>query len=70
MSIDIANVSLDEKLRLVEALWDEIAASNEPMPVPDWLEAELARRRENFERDPTSAMSWEEARGRLLKGEM
>ena len=63
------SLSFAEKLRLVEDLWDDIAISQELLPIPHWLEGELAHRREEYLRDPGSAIPWEEAKARLLRGE-
>ena len=36
----------DEKLRLVEMLWDNLGESTEPIPLPGWVAEEAARRRD------------------------
>jgi len=41
---EILQLPLDERLKLVEAIWDSIAATPEAVPVPDWHRAELDRR--------------------------
>ena len=40
-----------EKLRLVEWLWDDLCDSTEPIPLPEWVGREAARRLEEM-RDP------------------
>ena len=34
-----------EQLRIVELIWDNLGESNAPIPLPDWLEEEAVRRR-------------------------
>jgi len=48
-------------LRLVEDLWESIAATPEEIPVPQWQKDELARRKAEHLRNPESAIPWEEA---------
>ena len=33
---ELHSLPVADKLRLVERLWDDIAASDEPVPLPDW----------------------------------
>ena len=49
-----------EKLRVVEELWDDIAASGERFPLPLWHRDEAQRRAEELESDPTIALTREE----------
>jgi len=57
----ILELPLHEQLQLVEQLWDHIAASDEPLPAPDWQKEELDRRKRNLEANPQSAIPWEDA---------
>ena len=61
----IFELSLSEKLQLVEDLWDDIASSLEEVPVYDWQKEELARRKQNLLNSPGSALSWEEIQNRV-----
>ena len=58
-------LSLSEKLELVEDLCDDIASTPEAMPVHDWQKEELARRKQNLLSNPVSALSWEEIQRRV-----
>ena len=57
---------VEERLALVEQLWDSIAADASQVPVPDWHKAELDRRLadENPER-----LTWEQVQKRLGEAE-
>lgn len=35
-----------ERLRLVGQIWDDLAAEEAPLPLPDWAVAEATRRRD------------------------
>ena len=41
-----------DKLRLVERIWDDLAASVGPIPLPEWAVKEATRRREEMRADP------------------
>lgn len=64
-SIEIQSLTLDEKIRLVEDLWDSIADEVDQLPVPDWQSRELHRRKARFDADPGSGKSWADVEQRL-----
>lgn len=64
----IRRLGIEDRIRLVEDVWDEIASTPEAVPIPDWQKEELARRRDEYLRDPGSCISWDEAK-RRLRGE-
>ena len=41
---EILDLPASERLRLVEDIWDSLAASVHDLPVPDWHREELDRR--------------------------
>lgn len=53
-----------EKLRLVEMLWDDLGESGDPIPLPDWVDREAARRCEEM-RDPSCGLSHDETWRRI-----
>ncbi len=59
---------VDERIRLVELIWDSIAAVPEAVPVSDELKVELDRRLAEFEADPEAGSPWEEVRKRIVQG--
>jgi putative addiction module component (TIGR02574 family) len=64
---DVSSLSHDQKVVLLDQLWESIARETPVYPVPDWLKAELDRRHEEYLRDPSQAISWEEARAEILR---
>lgn len=64
---DLLELPVAERLRLVEPLWDSIAAAPEVVSIPDDLKAELNRRLADFETDPEAGSPWEEVRSRILQ---
>lgn len=48
----IQGLPATEKLRLVERIWDDLAAHQEFIPLPEWAVREAARRQEEMIADP------------------
>jgi putative addiction module component (TIGR02574 family) len=61
-------LSLEERLKLIDRLWDSVAVDLARDPVPDWIIKELDARKARYERDPSTAVTWEEAK-ELLRQE-
>jgi putative addiction module component (TIGR02574 family) len=49
-----------EKLLLVEQLWDDLGEQATPIPLPDWIDQEVSRRDVELNSNPTLAVSHEE----------
>lgn len=63
MSIDIndlKNLPVADKLRIVEFLWDDIGASEEPIELHPWQFEEAQRRHEELKSDPSIAIGRDE----------
>jgi putative addiction module component (TIGR02574 family) len=50
--IDIDSLSRDEKLDLVERLWDSLTSTEDDLPVPEWQIALAEERLAEHRRDP------------------
>jgi putative addiction module component (TIGR02574 family) len=61
----IFDLSMSEKLQLLEDLWDDIASDPAAVPLPDWQKEELNRRKQNLLQNPGSALSWDEIQRRI-----
>ncbi|MGB0560452.1 MAG: addiction module protein [Spirulinaceae cyanobacterium] len=63
----VFELTLSEKLQLLEDLWDSIAQSPEQIPVLDWQKEELAKRKAVYLQNPDSGSSWEVAKERIRR---
>ena len=63
---EIESLSIEERLALVEAIWDSIAAESENLPLTDAQRQELERRLVDDEANPDDVVSWEEVRAQAL----
>lgn len=64
---ELKSLPLKERLKLVSHLWDSIVAELDRLPVPEDVKAEMRRRREEYVRDPSTAVDWDVVRRRLEK---
>ena len=63
---EIRDLSLAERLEIVEDIWDSIAYDSAELPISDQLQAELDRRQAEHERHPEAGVSWQVLKERLL----
>ena len=63
--IDISGLSREERLDLLERLWDSLTATQEDVPLLDWQRELLDRRLDELEREGPVGISAEELLGRL-----
>ena len=60
-TIDIGALSREERLRLLEQLWESLSATPEAVPLTDVQRQELDRRLDELDRDGPAGIPWEEA---------
>jgi putative addiction module component (TIGR02574 family) len=71
MAIDpeeLRSLPIPEKLRLVEQLWDQIAAADDRSVLQPWHEEETQKRVRELERNPEIALTREELWKRVGEG--
>lgn len=59
-------LSVDERVELVEAIWDTIAEQATGLPVTDAQMAELDRRLADHEANPEDVVPWSEVKAEAL----
>lgn len=62
---EILRLPPDERLRLVEDIWDSLAQTSGQLPVPDWHREELDRRL--ADRTEQATLAWTDVRSRLRR---
>lgn len=65
---DVVALPVEERLRLVEAIWDSIAEVPDQVPLTAEQAAELERRLADYETNPGVGSPWAEVRERLERG--
>jgi putative addiction module component (TIGR02574 family) len=61
----VKSLPLPDRLELVDAVWETIAAEGYEPPLTESQAAELERRLEEHRRNPASAIPWETIRAEL-----
>jgi putative addiction module component (TIGR02574 family) len=64
-ALGIDQMSIPERLQLVEEIWDSIAADADAVPLTDAQRQDLERRLAAHEANPKAGSSWEEVKARL-----
>ena len=66
-SLGIDRLAVEERLALVEDIWDSIATDSAALPLTDSQRAELDRRLAAHEANPDDVVPWEELRDSMTE---
>jgi putative addiction module component (TIGR02574 family) len=64
---EILALPVAERIRLIEAIWDSIAAVPDALPLTEWQKQELDRRLAEFEANPEEGSTLEEVFARIRR---
>jgi putative addiction module component (TIGR02574 family) len=68
MSIaELRKLPPNEKLKIIETLWADLAADDESFPSPVWHEEELRKTEADLAADRIEVLDWDEAKKELRK---
>ena len=65
---DILELPVQERIQLVEVIWESIAAVPHAIEVSPELKTELEVRLADFERNPEAGYSWDQVKAHLKSG--
>jgi putative addiction module component (TIGR02574 family) len=65
---DILALPVQERIQLVELIWESVAAVPQAVEVSPELKADLAARLVEFERDPEAGYAWDQVKEKLKNG--
>ena len=65
---DLLELPLQERVQLVELIWDSIASTSAGLDISPELKVDLEQRLKEFERDPEAGYSWAEVKSHLKNG--
>ncbi len=65
---DILELPVQERIHLVEMIWESIAAFPQALEVSPELKSELNILMAEFERDPEAGYSWDQVKANLKNG--
>lgn len=66
-TLQIDQMTLEEKLRALEALWDDLCQREEVVPVHQWQEDILDERERLVEQGKAQFVDWETAKKRIAE---
>ena len=66
---DVENLTIAERIMLVEQIWDSIVAEQESLKVTKAQQDELDRRLEAYQASPNPGANWEDVKARLQSEE-
>jgi putative addiction module component (TIGR02574 family) len=64
--LGIDTLSVEDRLALVQEIWDSIATTPDQLPLTEAQRCELERRLAAHDADPTNVIPWEEVKARAL----
>lgn len=63
---EILELPVEQRLKLLEAIWDSIEEFPEAIPLTEAQKRELDRRLKDLERNPDAGSPWPEVKARIL----
>lgn len=66
--LNIENLSRGEKLRMMEAIWDDLAHNTVMLSPPEWHEDELKKAERAYQEKRAEMVSWEIAKKVMRDG--
>ena len=64
---EIAKMPIQQRIQLVEDIWDSIADMPEAVEIPEWHKKELEKRLEAYHANPNEGSPWKDVKKRILK---
>ena len=66
-TIEIKNLSKEEKLRVMEAIWEDLSRDEETVESPDWHREALQETKSRYNSGEEAAIDWHQAKHNLRK---
>jgi putative addiction module component (TIGR02574 family) len=63
---EVLKLPVDERLKLVESIWNSIAEFPDSLELTNAQRRELDRRLDAYDSDPTAGISWSDLKSQLL----
>jgi len=63
--VDLSQLTVPQKLELIERIWDSIPDAKSPIQLASWQEELIDSRIKEADENPDSSVPWDEAMGRL-----
>jgi hypothetical protein len=67
VELQIDQLSLEEKLEIMEALWQDLRRNTDQVPVPQWHKDVLDKREQMIETSEANFDDWDSAKKRITE---
>ena len=67
ITIPLEKMSIEEKLQVMESIWDDLCNRADSIPSPSWHEEVLDEREEGIKRGDDKFVDWDTARKKIRK---
>jgi hypothetical protein len=64
---DVKRMPLNQKLRIMEMIWDDLSSNEDSVNSPSWHKDILQEREKGLETGEMTISSWEEAKTRIKR---
>ena len=65
---EVIKLPVQDRIRIVEAIWDSVAEYPEQVALMPWQTEELDRRFAAYQANPSEGIPWEEVKSHILGG--
>jgi len=62
LELPLDEMSTEEKMLLMENIWDNLRESEDDVPTPDWHETELQDREQSVKNEESEFIDWDKAK--------
>ncbi|MEA1946134.1 MAG: addiction module protein [Thermodesulfobacteriota bacterium] len=66
-TIEIKHLSREEKLKVMEAIWEDLSREDEEVESPNWHQKALRETEHQFKSDQLKIVDWKDAKKELRK---
>ena len=65
---EILKLSKDEKVQLIDVIWESIESGQKEIPIPEWQIEEINKRLANIESGKSKSYTWDEVKAFAKEG--
>ncbi len=66
-NIEIRHLSREEKLQIMEAIWEDLSQADEQVESPEWHKQVLQETADQFDSGQEEILDWDEAKKKLRR---
>jgi len=65
---EILKLSKDEKVQLIDVIWESIESGHKEIPIPEWQFEEINKRLANIDSGKSKSSTWDEVKAFAKEG--